>query len=250
MNVDRVEDDALHRAINERNLTKCRALLSCTDALRLARHVERGEIALSLACRRGAPLEIVKLIHSVDPSLISHEHYRGSTPLYFACDRASQEVMEFLVSRAPRMALASNRDGKVPLHWAVIYRRAPSFIIKLLAGNPAAVKASSASIGTPLHFFMRSGRSYLSIADFVRILSLMVKASVRGRLDDEDEEWLFVHEMLKIHCVVSIVSQTLLAILENADSSQCTRPGGGGDFPLHLACAMRPIQTIPKRRRL
>jgi len=81
---------------------------------------DNGGLPLHTACQFRAPVEIVTLLAEQEELALRVLGSAGATPLHIACRFNAQddEVIRFLVERAPRMLHARDNNGFLPVHAA------------------------------------------------------------------------------------------------------------------------------------
>ena len=77
-----------------------------------------GELPLHIACRVGAPREILRLLVQTYAAALQTRNNNGSLPLHAACqaDDPSLDAIRFVVEQDPTAVQAANNDGALPLH--------------------------------------------------------------------------------------------------------------------------------------
>ncbi len=81
---------------------------------------KNGTTALHLACRKGAPFEIVELVIDACPESLEWEDEFGWLPLHYACHHGvEQKVLDELLNRNPDTVKVTDTKGRNPLHFAV-----------------------------------------------------------------------------------------------------------------------------------
>lgn len=256
--------DTLHRnvernrhegkTIDRKRLQFCRELLSRNNALGLVQyHDKNGCTPLHKACWYNFPLDIIKSMCHLDPTLSTKRSSTdGSTPLHRACARASEDVVNFILATGTHAVSIPNRQNRLPLHDVIDGRRSPKLIKNILLTYPTAIYYVDRYKRTPLkHFFHK----WLMEANLVGILkdvkfgaearvkvketlSLLVQAHVYGTVDDTDprlQKWLALHETLKVK-----MPKMFRLILIREMPEELTKLDDYGNFPFHIECSGPP----------
>ena len=102
-----------------------RECLKSTKAVLLCQERDDTNLScLSVAIAYQAPLEIIKDMVQIDPSLLTYNGYDdyGATPLHVGClNGASLETLDFILNRCKELATALDRDQRSSLHHATEY---------------------------------------------------------------------------------------------------------------------------------
>ena len=77
-----------------------------------------GDLPLHIACRVGAPVEILHLFVQAYAAALQTADNHGGWPLHAACqaDAPSLDAIRFLAAQDPNAVQAPNNDGALPLH--------------------------------------------------------------------------------------------------------------------------------------
>ena len=77
-----------------------------------------GQLPLHIACRVGAPVEILRLFVQAYAAALQTTDNSGGLPLHAACqaDAPSLESIRYVVEKDPNAVQAANNDGALPLH--------------------------------------------------------------------------------------------------------------------------------------
>lgn len=131
----------LHKWMADRDWNAARAYLGSADQndSRLQASVsyknDDGETSLHIACRKRAPVDIVRIIIDIAgvKAVMAADTYGGSLPLHHACHfNASINVIKFLVYVGGTESVnTKDAIGNLPLHW-VLSKNGPYEAIKLL----------------------------------------------------------------------------------------------------------------------
>ena len=131
----------LHKWMTDRNWNAARSYLISADNnhSRLQASVsyknDDGETSLHIACRKRAPMDIVRSIINIggNKSVMAVDTYGGSLPLHHACHfNAGIDLIKFLVYVGGTESVNKKDSiGNLPLHWA-LSKNASYEIIKLL----------------------------------------------------------------------------------------------------------------------
>lgn len=102
----------LRRVLRSRNRKKCIELCQEKD--------QSGLSALGVAIGYGAPLDIIRLIVSIDPCQLDSTDCFGATPLHLAClNGASIEVCKYLIQHNSGNVFKPDCDNRIPVHHAI-----------------------------------------------------------------------------------------------------------------------------------
>jgi hypothetical protein len=106
------------------------------------------------ACRLGAPLALVELLHAVyPPGIAAPDPYSGALALHYACRfQASQNVVAALARHYPAGARVQDHRGRMPLHLACISDAPAGVMYALLKAHPAAVSNRDEKGMTPCEY--------------------------------------------------------------------------------------------------
>jgi len=247
-----VDDDALYWTFFNQSWEESRDLLTRRDSRRLLRYRdEKKRSPLSMASNRNAPLDIVKSICNMDLQQVLHQDYDKNTPLCYACAGASEKVLMFLLYTAPQAAAIPDIDGRLPLHWAIEFRRSPTIIKKLLEIHPTAIYASDILGCTPLNLFFRrsmpelinekSSVSRVDVWSLKNTMCLLTMAHAHRTINKADifpQEWLPLHEVLQI----TKTPKDYLLFGIQAMREKLPTQDSAGNFPLHILCSTSPVK--------
>jgi len=92
----------------------------------------------------GADVEVLRALLDADPEAAKEKHpIEGWTPLHYA-EKISVESVRLLLARCPEATRQADRDGALPLHWAVEHN-APKEVVQLLleANKDAALRCDA-----------------------------------------------------------------------------------------------------------
>lgn len=257
------DDHALFEAIGEQQWEESRELLKRSDALRMVQY--RSNFCyntLIWACFNNAPLDIVETIYGIDSKILMRQDHNGETALFWSCENASGNVVDFLLTSDPSTAAVANTHGEIPLHNIVTYRRSPSMIRRFLMFNPASVYATDRYCYTPIEIFFYEWKRNLELVYphlerlpngseldggisgrvlFKDTFLLLLKAFVRNTVDKSSccDDWFPTHEAIQL-TQISIPSIFLFTLFDQTISANCVKPDMKGNFPLHILCARSP----------
>jgi hypothetical protein len=121
------------------------------------------------ACRMGAPLALIELLHSVyPPGIAAKDPYSGALALHHACCREQQQqessslqeqlhVVAFLARNFSAGAKIADHRGRMPLHWACRSGASPGVLYTLLKAHPGAVCDRDEQGMTPCEYVKKKG---------------------------------------------------------------------------------------------
>jgi len=77
-----------------------------------------GALPLHIACRVGAPIQIIRLFVQAYAAALQTADNNGALPLHAACqaDSPSLDAIRFVVEQDPNAVQAANNDGALPVH--------------------------------------------------------------------------------------------------------------------------------------
>jgi len=99
-------------------LSLVRALLRSFDGNPLLQPNNTGALPFHVACRSGAPVEILIVLLEEYPEALNIADDNGSLPIHFACqaNNPSLAVLKFLLERIPGTIFVRDNTGALPLH--------------------------------------------------------------------------------------------------------------------------------------
>jgi hypothetical protein len=109
------------KAVEKKKWRTLRRILRSRFGRQLCMERETSGLTLLAACAGfDAPVDILQLVFSLDPTQpLSQDDY-GAVALHVACLNGSQNsVIEFLVKSEPRAVLVADIDNRIPLHHAL-----------------------------------------------------------------------------------------------------------------------------------
>lgn len=266
----RVRRGMLYEAVRDRRWNVVRALLRRRDARRMIRHRGfDGSDPLYLTCLFGGPADVVRAVCAAEPCAPSRRTDHGDTALHVSLRHASFDVVVALLEADPDTAIAEDGNGCAPLHFAVLFRRSPAVIRRLLEVGPEATEAEDRRGVTSLALLLRLAeeepryeRDELSTYDddndgrddldddfnrraFVGVLATLLRVRRFGRVDDRDDEKARsimrtpLHEVLRATTTAErkAARRPFLRALDSCAHEACSRPDARGNFALHALCA-------------
>jgi len=248
-------DDLLFNSILQSKWGDSRLLLQRSDARRLAQHTDnKGRTTLHMACWGDAPIDIVKSILGVHPQLSTRRDGFGWNPLNIACEKKWEDLVETILAVNPHAAAVADKNGRIPLQYALSGFLSISMIKRLLDIHPTSVYHYTADeydgVCSVLHSFIsclqRKIKSFDSDLLYdnvyrlridVEIFSLMRMAYAYGTIErTETHKWLPLHEALRHKTVIPLPSVFILALLKIFSRMDCVQPDEEGCFLLHVLC--------------
>lgn len=151
----------LFELIQESDWKQIRKCLQSDDAYRLCRERDESNLScLALAMAQNAPMDIIKEMVNIDPSLPSKCDEYGATALHVgSLNGATFESIDYLLELNPDLALELDFDDRSALHHAVEYTcgdytseklRNVDVIRRLCEVAPEMVNAQDNIGGTPI----------------------------------------------------------------------------------------------------
>jgi len=260
--------DVLWSAINQANWVRVEGLLNSSDIFGLHeyregtnRHPEsfndgNGDI-LSALCMRNAPLNIIRSTHFIYGQLAMEADYRSL--LRWAYNGGgSDHVYGFLLDVAPHTKV---NDREAPIHKAILKKRNPFIIKKILMLYPNAVNSRYPDEygETPCEIFFRLWedrleeirernkgnfanvlsyhKDYKILLKVKEILILLLKASLSRernmhyRKFRKQKSWLPLHEAIRYKETPCIFVVLLVELIPDENK----KIDASGNYPLHLA---------------
>jgi len=122
---------------------------------------------LSVLCALGASCKTIEQAYQAyEPAIDECDVWIGS-PLHYACSyKAKPAVVKLLISMQPSMLEKTNQFGRMPLHMACLFKASSKTISVLLHKYPSAVDVAEKDGYTPLHLACENGAN----ADVVKML--------------------------------------------------------------------------------
>lgn len=122
-----------------------------------------SEEQLFVDCARYGEIDTLRSAMSERPDIVHvARDPRGNTALHMACANGHADVAEVLVSAAPELVRASNSNGSTPLHWAA--NCGSEQIVAMLLAAGADPTATDTSGKTPLDLAQRGGNEKVAVA--------------------------------------------------------------------------------------
>ncbi len=115
------EEPKLFNLLEKRRWRKVRRALKSSGGLQHSQETDStGLSCLGIALGFQAPVEIIKLLLSVNPKLSKATDSYGATCLHIAClNGSSLDSIDYLLSNYPELVTIADNDQRVPLHHAV-----------------------------------------------------------------------------------------------------------------------------------
>jgi len=146
------EKHSLYESIRQKDWATVKQLLQAPEIRRL---VQQNQNTLFMACTC-VPAHIINMIFNTSPQQVLFRDFYGNTPLHNALTNFgpdTEEIVEFLLHVAPDLARTMNYDGMLPLHQALLNRRSPEIITRLLRAFPESLYLHNGRGGTPAQLF-------------------------------------------------------------------------------------------------
>lgn len=147
-----IEKHSLYESIKQKDWATVKNLLQSPDIKRL---IQQNQNTLFMACTC-VPAHIVSMIFSACPQQIFFKDTYGNTALHNALTHYSAdtvEIVEFLLHVAPELARTINYDGMLPIHQAMLNRRSPEIVARLLEAYPEGLYMHNGRDGTSAQIF-------------------------------------------------------------------------------------------------
>jgi ankyrin repeat protein len=139
---------------------------------------EDGWLLLHYACANKASIDVIQYLLSKNLASAQHKTHDGVLPLHIACaNRAAVGVVELLLSEYPDAAHVKSKDGVLPIHYACSTNASSSVVQTLLDVYPEGAKTTTAEGWLPLHFACR----YRASVSVVKTLLDSYPKSIRER---------------------------------------------------------------------
>jgi ankyrin repeat protein/serine/threonine protein kinase len=184
-----------------------------------------GNLPLHLACRKGAPLSVVRMLIDAFPESLKEKGENNMLPLHLACacNIAVDSVISELIRLGPE-ALRIKCRKRLPLH--IASASAPVGVVLLILGAwPDAVRERGLVNHFALHFACNR-----SDADVHVISALLNAFSDAIRIKNEAEN-------LPLHCAcLSGAPLSVVRLLIDANPEAVSSFGHGGWLPIYGAC--------------
>jgi len=129
-----------------------RSLLRSFDGDRLHQLGNTGALPFHVACRTGAPVEILELLLQEYPGALCVADNTGSLPIHYACQAnvPSLAVLRFLLQRDPAAVRARDNTGALPLHRLCGSDSSVDAVQLLLAASEGSVSVRTSDGDLPL----------------------------------------------------------------------------------------------------
>ena len=111
----------LFESLEKHRWRKVRRMLKSAEGLELCKEKDStGLSCLGIALGFQAPVDVIKLMISVNPELIDYRDSFGAGCLHVAClNGSSIEAIDYLLQNYPILITARDNDDRIPLHHAV-----------------------------------------------------------------------------------------------------------------------------------
>ncbi len=173
-----------------------------------------GKVPLHYAAALGeqATVEAIDVLINAYPSGAAIKELKnGSCPLHYACAfRASENVINNLISSYPTISLEKDKAGNFPIHLAIIYGASSSVLLKLIEVSPECAKEVDGKQRLPLHLAIR----YCSSVD---VISALIHSYPRSLAIPDSNGRIPLHLAFKY----KISLQAIEILLRKDDSITC-----------------------------
>ena len=196
--------------------------------------LSHGFNSLHQACRKTAPLSVVKLIVRQRPDAIRKNDINGCLPLHIASgSQQSLEVVQFLVQEHPHALKRKENKGKLPLHIACAYEATLEVIQLLIREYPGAIKVKDNKGNLPLH-------AACAMKQSLEVIQFLVRQHPQALKEKSSLDFLPLHLACGFQQsleVIQFLIQQLRDTVREKDKF--------GNLPLHAACqGQQPVKVI------
>jgi ankyrin repeat protein len=162
------------------------------------------------------------------PECASVRNREGDLPIHFAVVRSTPAAaLAALIAAFPDGLMSKDRFGDVPLHYAVRARISTDSILQILDGNPAAAGLQDKEKELPIHYATRFGLDCI-------VLHRLLDAYPNGLGIADREKDLPLHRALE-GLPNSPANEEVLIRMVNMYPAACHKKNRNGDLPLHDA---------------
>ncbi len=158
----------------------------------------------------------IKTLLTANPQLINAKDARKSTPLHFAADNGSIEVIELLLEKDADLR-AIDVDGDTPLHWAAFAGH--QVVVELLIAAGAEINRKNKKDRTPLEYAVRRGHT--------NVVDLLLAKGAKIPLTGDKRRTL-------LHCAAANGQNGLVTLMISKGVNILSRSNDGGTL-LHNA---------------
>jgi len=152
-----------------------RTLLRSFDRVLMRQQDKTGAVPFHIACRTGAPAEILKPLLKKFPGALhiavdNSDSLPGSLPLHCACQAQSPslEVLQFLVNQDPAAVRALDNAGALPLHLLCGCHPPDNSVDFLLAEYEGSISVKADNGYLPLMVSCKNGASHSVVGTVMR----------------------------------------------------------------------------------
>jgi len=213
-----------------------------------------------------APAHIIKLIYDACPQQIKFRDEDGNTPLHNACASYSPEsenVIQLLLDISPELVVIANYDGMLPLHQAILNRRVPSIIKKLLMYFPEGLICDANELlGNPAQLFFdewldelednKNNFNKLKEAPFIGpdgndkdIVTNTFLAIIKASLHISSVSALKPSEILPVHSALNLkdlsIPPVFTQLMIKTFKEDATKTDENGNCPLHVGVSQKDV---------
>jgi len=183
-----------------------------------------GELPLHWALAMDSSVDVVKLLLSAHVDAVKHMDRNGRLPLHWALDLGTSiEVLKLLVNANPGAMTHADKRGMLPLHWVVENGVSLDIVKLLIDANPAATKHADDDGMLPLNIALQRRAP-------MDMLKMLLDANPEAAKHKAGNSNLPLHWVLENGAPLDIVKMLLAAYADAAKHADRS-----GMLPLHIA---------------
>jgi len=194
--------------------------------------------ALHMACIWDAPIDIIlSLVYIYDDACLM-QNVDGRTPLSFACECASDEIILLLIKACPKAVFIKDNNGSLPICDALWFGKGLHTVELLLQIYPSSATSPNVHGTSALDEFFREGIfNYKDMHRVIDVSNLLLQASTNSckfnpNASERDRPWNILHASIK----EPRVSWAFTVFFFEKHSYQIKEKDEDGNIPLHLLC--------------
>ena len=196
-----------------------------------------GNLPLHIACRKGAPFEVIQGLLEHDSTTLHIANNDGALPIHLACGcDASLRAIKHLVEQDPDSIRKRDGNGNLPLHIACHYSTPVGAIQYLVKQDPATLHIPNSDGALPIHLACRARASLNDIKFLVEDsggVSTLCARDNSGQLPLHSLCGSDEPELKVVECLIKTYPAAL-----------STRTTSNGDLPVTLACESASLSVI------